>query len=169
MTLPSMAPVSLLFLLLLANAAAAAAVQAAPAPPRPNLLFMMTDQQRWDTMSAVVPSLATPNMDRIAKEGVLFKWGYTSTPTCTPARAAILTGQKPWNHGSLGAVAVAHSYPFEMPTTLTRWCGFAASDPTNSPGQNKKIAHRNPRHSPPCYRYQKSLLCQYAFAQKFST
>jgi arylsulfatase A-like enzyme len=118
MTLPSMAPVSLLFLLLLANAAAAAAVQAAPAPPRPNLLFMMTDQQRWDTMSAVVPSLATPNMDRIAKEGVLFKWGYTSTPTCTPARAAILTGQKPWNHGSLGAVAVAHSYPFEMPTTL---------------------------------------------------
>ena len=31
--------------------------------------------------------------------------GYTATPTCTPARAAILTGQKPWNHGSLGAVA----------------------------------------------------------------
>ena len=69
-------------------------------------------------MHSVTPSLATPNMDRIAKEGVLFKWGYTSTPTCTPARAAILTGQKPWNHGSLGAVAVAKSYPFEMPTTL---------------------------------------------------
>ena len=60
---------------------------------RPNLMFMMTDQQRWDTMSAVTPSLSTPNMDRIAKEGVLFKWGYSSTPTCTPARAAILTGQ----------------------------------------------------------------------------
>jgi arylsulfatase len=85
---------------------------------RPNLMFMMTDQQRWDTMSAVTPSLATPNMDRIAKEGVLFKWGYSSTPTCTPARAAILTGQKPWNHGSLGAVNVAYTYPFEMPVTL---------------------------------------------------
>ena len=57
-------------------------------------------------------------MDRIGQEGVLFKWGYTSTPTCTPARAAILTGQKPWNHGSLGAVSVAKEYPFEMPVTL---------------------------------------------------
>ena len=76
------------------------------------------DQQRHDTMSLVTPSLSTPNMDRIAKEGVLFKWGYSSTPTCTPARAAILTGQKPWNHGSLGAVGVAHEYPFEMPVTL---------------------------------------------------
>jgi arylsulfatase A-like enzyme len=84
----------------------------------PNLLFMMTDQQRWDTIGLVTPSFSTPNLDRIAKEGALFKWGFTSTPTCTPARAAILTGQKPWNHGSLGAIAVANSYPFEMPSVL---------------------------------------------------
>jgi arylsulfatase A-like enzyme len=94
------------------------AVANATEASRPNLLFMMTDQQRWDTIGLVTPSLATPNMDRIAKEGALFKWGYTSTPTCTPARAAILTGQKPWNHGSLGAVPVAQHYPFEMPVTL---------------------------------------------------
>ena len=46
--------------------------------------------------------------------GVLFKYGYTSTPTCTPARAAILTGQKPWNHGMLGAGSIAKTYPFEV-------------------------------------------------------
>jgi arylsulfatase A-like enzyme len=79
----------------------------------------MTDQQRWDTIGAVTPSLSTPNMDRIAKEGALFSFGFTSTPTCTPARAAILTGQKPWNHGSLGAVGIAESYPFEMPSVLS--------------------------------------------------
>ena len=79
---------------------------------------LLPQPQKKLGVRSVTPSLATPNMDRIAKEGVLFKWGYTSTPTCTPARAAILTGQKPWNHGSLGAVAVAKSYPFEMPTTL---------------------------------------------------
>ena len=105
--------------MVLATGAALSLIQpGAGAATRPNLLFMMTDQQRWDTMSIVTPSLSTPNMDRIAKEGALFKWGYTSTPTCTPARAGILTGQKPWNHGSLGAVAVAEAYPFEMPVTL---------------------------------------------------
>ena len=36
----------------------------------PNLLFMMSDQQRSDTLSAVVPSLSTPNLDRIAHEGM---------------------------------------------------------------------------------------------------
>jgi arylsulfatase A-like enzyme len=37
---------------------------------KPNLLFMMTDQQRHDTLSAVTPSFATPNLDKIAAEGV---------------------------------------------------------------------------------------------------
>ena len=79
---------------------------------------MMADQQRFDTLGLVSPSLLTPNLDRIAKEGALFTWGYTSTPTCTPARAAILTGQKPWNHGLLGSGPVATHYAFEMPTTM---------------------------------------------------
>jgi hypothetical protein len=58
------------------------AALSAAAAARPNLMFMMTDQQRWDTMSAVTPSLATPNMDRIAKEGVLFK--VRKAPSCRP-------------------------------------------------------------------------------------
>ena len=91
---------------------------ASAAARRPNLLLMMTDQQRADTLSITTTTLATPNIDRLAHEGVLFKWGYSSTPTCTPARAALLTGQSPWSHGLLGAGGIAQQYPFEMPSAL---------------------------------------------------
>lgn len=66
-TLPT-ALAALAALVAMCDAAAAAA-----AAKRPNLLFMMSDQQRSDTLGAVVPSLHTPNLDRIATEGALFK------------------------------------------------------------------------------------------------
>lgn len=60
---------------------------------RPNLLFIMTDQQRFDALSyAGNKILNTPNMDRLAKEGVYFKNAYTQCAVCTPARASMLTG-----------------------------------------------------------------------------
>ena len=59
----------------------------------PNLLFIMTDQQRFDALSyAGNRVLKTPNMDRLAKEGIFFKNAYTQCAVCTPARASILTG-----------------------------------------------------------------------------
>lgn len=59
----------------------------------PNLLFIMTDQQRFDAMSCAGNTvLETPNMDRLAREGVLFKNAYTANPVCVPSRAIILTG-----------------------------------------------------------------------------
>lgn len=60
---------------------------------RPNLLFIMTDQQRFDALSyAGNKVLHTPNMDRIAREGVYFKNAHTQCAVCTPARASMLTG-----------------------------------------------------------------------------
>lgn len=60
---------------------------------RPNLLFIMTDQQRFDALSyAGNTVLHTPNMDRLAKEGVFFKNAHTQMAVCTPARASLLTG-----------------------------------------------------------------------------
>ena len=50
--------------------------------------------------------------------GALFRNAYSSTPTCTPARAALLTGMSPWNHGMLGYGAVAPHYRVEMPRLL---------------------------------------------------
>ncbi|MBD3265687.1 arylsulfatase [bacterium] len=86
---------------------------------RPNILLLMADQFRGDCIGADRhPCIKTPNLDRIANEGVLFKRAYSSTPTCTPARAALLTGLSPWNHGMLGYYKVAPQYPYEMPRAL---------------------------------------------------
>ncbi len=86
---------------------------------RPNILFMMGDQHRGDTIGADGhPCVQTPHLDRIANEGVLFSAAYSSTPSCTPARAGILSGLKPWNHGQLGYGRVADAYPHEFPTML---------------------------------------------------
>ena len=86
---------------------------------RPNILFLMTDQHRGDCLGVNGNSVIhTPNLDRIAQEGACFQRAYSSTPTCTPARAALLTGMSPWGHGMLGYSRVAHSYPVQMPQLL---------------------------------------------------
>lgn len=62
-------------------------------PKHVNLLFIMTDQQRFDTLSVAGNKiLQTPNLDCLAKEGVFFQNAYTNCPICVPARAVILTG-----------------------------------------------------------------------------
>ena len=75
---------------------------------RPNILLLMADQFRGDCLGAAGhPAIKTPNLDRIAAEGVMFSRAYSCTPTCTPARAALLTGLSPWRHGMLGYGKVA--------------------------------------------------------------
>ena len=66
----------------------------------------------------------TPALDALARDGVLFARAYSSTPTCTPARAALLTGQAPWYHGMLGYGNIARRYPFEMPRAM-RAAGYS--------------------------------------------
>lgn len=66
-----------------------------PHQTRPNLLVIMTDQQRFDALSFAKQNkvLHTPNIDRIGYEGVWFKNAYTSAPVCGPARTSFFTGQ----------------------------------------------------------------------------
>jgi len=86
---------------------------------RPNILLLMTDQHRGDCVGAAGNrAIHTPNLDRLAQGGALFSNAYSSTPTCTPARAALLTGMSPWNHGMLGYGQVAEHYAVEMPALL---------------------------------------------------
>ena len=101
----------------------AAALASRPAVPfqsrKPNILFLMADQHRGDCMgNAGNRAVHTPNLDRLAGEGVRFRCAYSSTPTCTPARAALLTGLSPWHHGMLGYAEVAEHYANEMPRLL---------------------------------------------------
>lgn len=63
---------------------------------RPNVLFIMTDQQRADTIGALGnPVIKTPNLDRLVYEGTSFTSGYTPAPECVPGRASLYYGQYP--------------------------------------------------------------------------
>ena len=66
---------------------------------RPNILFLMTDQHRVDTLGWYGnPAASTPDLDRLAATGTRFDRWYTPTAICTPARASLLTGQAPFRH-----------------------------------------------------------------------
>ncbi len=67
---------------------------------KPNILFVMTDQQRADTIAALGNSgIYTPNMDRLARRGAAFTRGYSTCPVCVPARYTIRTGCEPHTTG----------------------------------------------------------------------
>ncbi|NRB73793.1 MAG: sulfatase [Verrucomicrobiales bacterium] len=69
------------------------------AEEKPNLLVILTDDQRYDAMGFLGhPFLETPTLDRIAKEGVHFKNAVVTTSLCSPSRASILTGLYAHNH-----------------------------------------------------------------------
>ncbi len=71
--------------------------------PRPNFLFVLTDDQSWiHTSYAGYPAVQTPNFDRIAHEGIYFENAFASAPSCTASRSAILTGRHFWELGSAG-------------------------------------------------------------------
>lgn len=70
---------------------------------RPNILFLLTDDQRWDTLScAGNPVLQTPNVDRLAENGVLFTNAFVTTSICPANRACIFSGKHMRSHGISG-------------------------------------------------------------------
>ena len=67
---------------------------------RPNILFICTDQQRYDALGCYGNSnIHTPTIDGLARDGVLFEHTYVQNPVCAPSRASLMTGQYPGNHG----------------------------------------------------------------------
>ncbi len=61
---------------------------------RPNIVFILVDDLRWDEIGiAGHPYLNTPNIDRIGKEGAMFRNAFLTDPLCSPSRAGYLTGQ----------------------------------------------------------------------------
>ena len=98
----SITVLSLVFLLFNITFSAVAAND----PSRPNLIVIVVDDQRWDEFGAAGhPYLNTPNIDRLAREGVMFTSAYTVSPLCSPNRASILTGQYISRHGIVDNIA----------------------------------------------------------------
>ncbi|WP_276256570.1 sulfatase-like hydrolase/transferase [Halomontanus rarus] len=70
------------------------------APDRPNVVVVLSDQQRWDTLGAYGnPMDVTPNLDRMAEAGTLVENAFTPQPVCGPARACFQTGQYATTNG----------------------------------------------------------------------
>ncbi len=69
---------------------------------RPNILLIMTDEQRFDAVGYRSREVITPNLDALKKDSIDFTRAYTSNPSCIPARAAIFTGRYPSRCGVPG-------------------------------------------------------------------
>jgi arylsulfatase A-like enzyme len=104
---------------------------------RPNIILIITDQQRFDTIRALgFPYMDTPNLDRLVQEGVAFTNCFITAPSCVPARASLFTGYYPhttgilkngdrWTHAWVEDLAASgyhcvnvgkmHTVPFETP------------------------------------------------------
>ncbi|MEM9718479.1 MAG: sulfatase-like hydrolase/transferase [Bacteroidota bacterium] len=94
--------------------------------PSPNILFIIADDWSYPHASKYGDSVVqTPNFDRVAEEGILFENAYVSSPSCTPSRAAILTGQHFWRL-EVGANLYG-PLPAEIPvfTDLLEQAGYA--------------------------------------------
>jgi arylsulfatase A-like enzyme len=103
----------------------------------PNIILIITDQQRYDTIRALgYPYMDTPNLDRLVNEGVTFSNCFVAAPSCAPSRASLFTGYYPhttgilknadrWRHSWVEQLAEAgyycvnvgkmHTFPYETP------------------------------------------------------
>lgn len=89
-------------LLLVAGASACASKPLPTTGPKPNILFILTDDHRWDALGCYGnKDVATPSFDRIAKEGVVLDAFYVAIPLCCPSRATFLSGRYPRQTGVL--------------------------------------------------------------------
>jgi len=93
-SLPEESMRNLMVLALLLSASSASAAEQAKEDARPNVLFVIADDWGWPHAGVYGDQVVkTPHFDRLAQDGMLFQRAYCMTPSCTPSRGAILTGQ----------------------------------------------------------------------------
>lgn len=119
---------------------------------RSNVVFILTDDQRSDALGCMGhPHLKTPHIDRLAKEGLLFKNHFCTTSLCSPSRASILGGLYAHSHGVVNNFT---DYPRDLPTFprqlqsagyTTAYIGkwhMGEDDDSTRPGFDHFVTHR---------------------------
>ncbi len=101
----------------------------AAAPSRPNIVFILADDLGWSdtTLYGTTKLYQTPNLERLAKRGMLFTRAYSASPLCSPTRASILTGQNP---ARIGITAPTCHVPQELLRATVRDIGPAQAKAT---------------------------------------
>jgi N-acetylglucosamine-6-sulfatase len=86
-------------------------------PLPPNIVFILIDDQRWDALGCAGHRfLKTPNIDRLAREGAMFRNAFVTTPLCSPSRASFLTGQYVHANGVRGNGPAYNARSHELET-----------------------------------------------------
>ena len=86
------------------------------ADTRPNVVFILTDDQRWDCLGCHEKpylGMKTPNLDRLAREGARFRNAFCTTSLCSPSRASILSGLYAHTHNVINNFT---DYPADLPS-----------------------------------------------------
>ena len=113
------------------------------ADSRPNIIFILTDDQRFDQIAAVgnFPWMETPNLDRLVQEGIHFRNAFVTTSLCGPSRASFLTGTYANKHGVVANEYI--DYDKNLPTfaTLLQESGYH----TGYFGKWHQAMHNRPR------------------------
>ena len=110
---------------------------------RPNILLAISDDQTWRHAGAYGDETAsTPAFDRVAREGVLFNYGFCSAPTCSPSRAAILTGQDFWRLESGANLFGALQDKYPVYPRLLEAAGYYVGHTGKARGWNPKLSGR---------------------------
>ena len=112
---------------------------------RPNILILYTDQQRWDALGANGNGeILTPNLDRLAAEGVNFDRYFVQNPVCMPSRVSFLTSQY---CSQLGILTNGVPIPEQMPTLATYLSNYGYR--TGNLGKLHFLPHANRDHMDP--------------------
>lgn len=115
-------PFSVVALLTCSSAGTVAAVPVADAAARPNILFIMVDEMRWDAMGcAGHPLVQTPNLDRLARQGTRFATAYTCSAVCSPSRYSFFTSRYAHVHGAQQNGVRPRENPLLLPTILKHY------------------------------------------------
>ena len=92
---------------------------------RPNIVFCMADDWSWPHAGILGdPVVQTPHFDRVARQGVLFENAFVSTPSCTPSRLSILTGQHHWRLREGASLGGSLREEFEVYTEILQKAGY---------------------------------------------
>jgi uncharacterized sulfatase len=96
-----------------------------PTEKRPNILFVLADDQSFPYASAYGTSgISTPAFDEVARQGILFYDAFAAAPQCSPSRAAILTGKEIWQLAEAGTHGSSFPRKFEVFTDLLESAGY---------------------------------------------